>query len=117
MKIEMAPEQITHSVAVETRNWLARGVVPPMAAAVRRENARMFPLMAPLHNAIADEWDRIAATQPGKMVKAWEGRRDSALKNLMHHNPGTEYYRIWETQAVEADKAILAINPNYKPER
>lgn len=117
MKIEMTPEQIAHSVAVETRNWLAKGVVPPMAAAVRRENAKQFPLMAPLHNAIADEWDRIAAAQPEKMIKAWERRLNDAITNRERQDVGTRLNQYWDNIAADARAQIFKIDPNYETAR
>lgn len=111
----------------ETRNWLRRGVLPAAAAAACRRSAEAFPNVADWHNALADEWDRIAAKFPNKVIEALEIKRDyhlnliAAVEKSGHLDDKPEqkatHRRHHEDRAAEYDAAILEINPDYEPKR
>lgn len=104
-----------NDLRAETRNWLARGVIPSIAAAYRRSCARTFPLIADLHEAYAAEWDRIAAKFPEKVVLTYEAKRDYAVACLANQTPGTVLAEYWQNDAAEWDRLILEIDPAYCP--
>ena len=105
----MSPE-LKRALKSETRNWLGKGVVPPIAAENRRYLARAFPDAAETHLAFAAEWDRITAKWPERV-------RASCLKRMVHARQcassqiaGSEFHLYWLTEIgrwqAEADKYL-----------
>ncbi len=94
----------------ETRNWLGKGVIPPIAAENRRYLAKTFPDAAEIHLAFAAEWDRITAKWPERV-------RAACLKRVVHARqcasvqiPGSELHLYWLAEVgrwqAEADKYL-----------
>lgn len=112
----MTEAQIKHSVAVETRNWEAKRVIPGMAADVRRKWAKLFPTMAPLHNAVADEWERIMAAPEHRDAVCRVIRRelDDAVERMANSDPGTEFYKLHEAAAAKYDAMLMDLDPNHE---
>lgn len=94
----------------ETRNWLNRGVIPAIAAETRRSWSASAPGGDPWHDAIADEWDRIAATQPAKVAEAYRRQINYAVECLAHQKPGSDLAKYWQDQAAKWDRALSALN-------
>lgn len=115
MQIEMTPEQIAHSVAVETRNWEAKRVIPGLAADTRRQWARMFPAMAPLHNAVADEWERIMAAPEHREAICRVIRRElNEALIAMANTHGTEFHEVHMDKAAKLDRMLIDLDPNHE---
>jgi len=112
----MTSEQIKHSVKVETRNWEAKRVIPGMAADVRRQWAKMFPAMAPLHNAVADEWERIMAAPEHRDAVCRVIRRhlDDAVGFMANFEADSPFYKTHAEQAAKFDAMLMAFDPNHE---
>lgn len=94
----------------ETRNWVKRGVIPAEAARMRRYMAESTPRLREFHEAVANEWDRVAAKNPDKVIATLEKYRDDAL--ACKGDP-----EFWAKEAAKYDAAILLIDPDYEPSR
>lgn len=112
----MTPEQIKHSVQVETRGWESRRAIPSEAATVRRVWAEQFPNMAPLHNAVADEWDRIAEDPECRpaVIRVIRRHLDDAVGFMANHQPDSKFYSIFEANVIKYDAMLMALDPNHE---
>ena len=97
----------------ETRKWLDRGVIPAEAAAARRRMAETAPKLEAWHLAFADQWDRIAARYPAKVIEAYTRKLNYETECLAYQIPGSELAKYWQNRAAETDAILQRLNPEH----